>query len=810
MLDKKYDFINCDEKWKDYWKKHQIYKYGKKSNRPTFSVDTPPPSVSGSLHIGHISSYTQADMYVRFQRMMGHNVFFPMGFDNNGLPTDLLVEKETKVKSHTLPREEYFKLAQTVIDKYIPQYQKLMTDVGLSCDYDLVYDTINNKSQRTSQKAFIELANSGKAYRTEMPAPWCAKCRCSVANAEIEDAELNSHFNYLNFKLADGSGVLPIATTRPEFLPACVAIFVNPNDDRYSSFIGKKVCVPLFEKNVVTVTADDMVGIDKGTGVVMCCTFGDQTDVEWWKKYKLEYKQAIDDGGKMTEICGKYAGLKITDAREQIIEDLKSNGYLFKQEEITHAVKVHDRCGTAIEFLTKKQWFIKTSTPELIKKWKELGKKVKWYPSNMVVRYNAWVENMNQDWSISRQRYFGIPFPVWYCAKCDKPHFADIKDLPVNPLSTEYKGKCECGSTKFIPESDVLDTWATSSLTPQINTNWVDDEETSKKNMPMDMRFCARDIINTWDLRTIIRAHYHQNSLPWKNLLVAGWVMADKHNKVSKHLANANNKMNLDFLLKTYGADVIRYWCANGAYGRDVMFSEDGFKDGFKLSNKLWNASKFVLSFLEDYTPTKPKQVLPVDNYFMHKYNQMLDEVIAFYNQAEIGFAKTRIEKYFWNFCDNYIELAKNRLYKPEIYGEEAKKSAQWASYNILLGLLKCLSITMPFITEEIYQSYFAKFDGEESIHLTTLTKLDVEKANEIIEAGDELLEIIALIRQFKSENQISLKTKIKSADIKAKHVDFIESCDYDIKAVSGIQTLNIQKSDNLKITFGEIIAEEN
>ena len=809
MLDKKYDFLNFDEKWKQYWIKNQIYKYGKRSNRPTFSVDTPPPTVSGALHIGHISSYTQADMYIRFQRMMGHNVFFPMGFDNNGLPTELLVEKELKVRAHTLPREEFTSMALNLVGKYNENYKNLMMTMGMSFDKDLMYNTIDNKTQKTSQKAFIELAQSGKAFRSDMPAPWCCKCRCSVANAEIEDAELSSHFNYLNFKLADGSGTLPIATTRPEFLPACVAIFVNPKDERYSSFVGKKVCVPLFEDRVVTVIADDVVGIDKGTGVVMCCTFGDQTDVEWWKKYKLPYKQAIDDGGKMTELCGKYAGLKIVEAREQIIEDLKSSGYLYKQEDITHAVKVHERCDTAIEFLTKKQWFIKTSTPELIAKWKELGSKINWHPSNMVVRYNAWVENMNQDWSISRQRYFGIPFPVWYCAKCDKPHFADIKDLPVNPLSTSYNGKCECGSTEFVPESDVLDTWATSSLTPQINTNWVDDEAGSKNRMPMDMRFCARDIINTWDLRTIIRAHYHQNSLPWKNLLVAGWVMADKHNKISKHLANANNKMNLDFLLKNYGADVIRYWCANGAYGRDVMFSEDGFKDGYKLSNKLWNASKFVLSFLEDYSPNKPQTVLPVDNYYMHKYNQMLAEVIDLYNDAEVGFAKTRIEKFFWDFCDNYIELAKNRLYKPEVYGEHAKLSAQWASYNILLGLLKVISITMPFITEEIYQAYFAKFDGEESIHLTTLAPLAVDKCDNIIEAGDELVELVSAMRQFKSENQISLKTKIKDATVKAKNAEFIALCDYDIKAVSGIQQLNVEKADNLQVTFGEILQEE-
>ncbi|MBP3431837.1 MAG: valine--tRNA ligase [Clostridia bacterium] len=805
MLDKKYNFIESEKKWQDFWQQNGVYKFDPKSNKPTFSIDTPPPTVSGELHIGHISGFTQADMIARFHRMQGKNLYYPLGFDNNGLPTELLVEKKKNIRAHTLPREEFTKIALDLVATYNQAYRDMMVRAGMSCDLGLGYNTIDNKSQKTSQKSFIELVKKGFAYREDKPSPWCCKCRTSVATAELEDKELESVFNYLNFRLVEG-GEIPIATTRPEFLPACVGIFVNPEDERYNHLIGKKVKVPLFEENEVEIRADGKVGIDKGTGIVMCCTFGDQTDVEWWKEYHLELKQAIDDGGRMTEIAGKYAGMKSIEARQAIIADLKEQGYLFRQDPIVHAVKVHERCSEPIEFLSKKQWFIRTSTPELKEKWVELGNKLVWHPESMKVRYMAWVNNLNQDWSISRQRYFGVPFPVWYCKDCGKVILADIEDLPVNPLTTQPKHKCECGCGEFIPETDVMDTWATSSVTPQINCNWAEDEKGCVDKMPMNMRFCGRDIITTWSLRTIIKAYFHQDCLPWNELLVNGWVMANKGEKFSKSKSNA--KTGLNELLGAYGADVIRYWCAIGAYGRDVMFSEDGFKDGFKLLNKIWNASKFVLSFLEDYKPHKPAKILPMDRYIMHKFNDAFKKTYAFYEGVEMGYAKNEIEKFFWNFCDNYIEIAKNRLYKPEVYGEDAKESAQWACYNVLLGMLKLFAITMPHITEEIYQAYFRQFENEISIHLTKLALVEVDDEANIIENGDKVVEIVARVRQFKGENKISLKTALKDITIKDEKFDFVKECEADIKAVSSAQEIKYE-TGAFDVVVGEAILDE-
>lgn len=805
MLDNKYNFSEKEEKWQKFWQDNGVYKFEEQSNKPVFSIDTPPPTVSGHLHMGHIFGFSQADMIARYQRMLGKNLFYPLGFDNNGLPTELLVEKEKKIRAHTLPREEFTKIALELVSKYNQDYRDLMVKAGMSCDLSLGYNTIDTRSQKTSQKSFIELAKKGIAYREEKPSPWCCKCRTSVASAELEDKELESVFNFLNFKLADGSGTIPIATTRPEFLPACVAIFVNPEDERYAHLVGKKVKVPLFEKNEVTVFADSKVGIDKGTGIVMCCTFGDQTDVEWWKEYKLPLKTAIDDGGRMTEIAGKYAGMKSIEARSAILEDLKAEGYLFKQDPIKHSVKVHERCEEPIEFLSKKQWFIRTSTPELKQKWVELGDQISWHPASMKVRYMAWVNNLNQDWSISRQRYFGVPFPVWYCKKCGAPIFAREEDLPVNPLSTSPKEKCKCGCEEFIPETDVMDTWATSSVTPQINCGWIDDERACAKRMPMDMRFCGRDIITTWSLRTIIKAYYHQNSLPWKNLIVNGWVMQDKGVKLSKHLSNS--KLGPNEMINQYSADVIRYWCAIGAYGRDVLLTDDGLKDGYKLLNKLWNASKFVLSFMEDYQPKKPKKILPMDAFIMNKFNEAFERTCAFYDDIEMGYAKNEIERFFWSFCDNYIEIAKNRLYKPEIYGQEAKESAQWACYNVLLGVIKLFAITMPHITEEIYQSYFRKFEKEISVHLTKLSKVDAPKEADILKNGEQVFEIVARVRAFKGEKKVSMKTEIEDMTIFAPQLDFIKSCEQDIMAVTSVRKINYMTGD-FDVKIGNIISE--
>src|SRR3990167_4715206 len=453
-----YDAKEAEPRLQKFWESEKVYKFDAKSKKPVFSIDTPPPTVSGKMHMGHAFSYSQMDFIARYKRMRGFNLFYPFGTDDNGLPTERLVEKEFR-----------------------PKYIKNWKDIGMSCDFSLFYTTINEHCRRISQKSFLDLYEDGREYQKEAPSIWCPECTTAIAQAELEDKELKSYFNDIKFKLKDGKDIV-IGTTRPEMLAACVAIFVHPKDKKNKSLIGKTAIVPIFNHEV-KIIADERVDIEKGTGIVMCCTFGDLTDTEWYKAYKLPLKIVISKDGKIIN-SGRYNDMSIQEARKTIIEDLKERGLLVSQKEITHMVNVHERCGTEIEILETKQWFIRYL--DLKKLFLNEGSKLNWYPEHMKVRYDNWIKGLQWDWCISRQRYFGIPFPVWYCKNCNEVILADEKDLPVDPMYDKPRiKKCpKCSSNEFIPEKDVLDTWTTSSLTPQIAVQLVKDEKVRKKNIP--------------------------------------------------------------------------------------------------------------------------------------------------------------------------------------------------------------------------------------------------------------------------------------------------------------------------------------
>ena len=790
MLQSKYNFLESEPKWQKFWQENEIYKFDKKSNKKIFSIDTPPPTVSGKIHIGHIFSYSQAEFVARYKRMKGFNVFYPFGFDDNGLPTERLVEKEFKIKAHEVSREDFRNKCMEVAKKYEQDFRNLFISAGNSADFSLCYSTVSPEVQKISQKSFLDLVKAGEAYYGERPAIWCPECRISIAQAELESKDLQSSFNHLKFYLSDKSDYLEIATTRPEMLCACVCVFVNPDDGRYKKYVGKKVIVPIYNYEVEVLT-DEKAAIDKGTGVVMCCTYGDETDLFWQEKYKLPRKMAIDDAGKMTALAGKYEGMKTKDARTCIVEDLKNEGLLIKEEPIIHAVSTHERCGTPMEINIKKQWFIKLveHKEEFLKR----GNEISWHPEFMKSRYINWVENVDRDWCISRQRYFGVPIPVWYCKDCGEILLPAESQLPVNPLVDKPLKPCpKCGSTNYVGESDIFDTWQTSSITPQINCKWTEDEDFYNKLMPMSLRPNAHDIIRTWDFYTIAKSHFHSKTLPWENVMVSGFVMANKDEKISK--SKSNSKMSPEILLKEKSADVTRYWASTGSLGRDIIFSEEEFKNGAKLVNKIWNASKFVLSLLDGYQPKEIK-LLTMDAWLVQKFNQMLARFEDYFEKYEIGLAMGELEKFFWNFCDNYIEIAKRRLYNPDIYGEDATNSAKYASYKVLLGMLKLFAIYMPHITEEIYQSYFVNFEGAKSIHLTLIEKINFADNQEIIKAGDEVVEIVSKIRAFKSENNLSLKEELTDVKI-IGYSKIVETVDYDIKAVSSILSLQFEEGE--------------
>ena len=813
MLSKKYNAAESEAKWQEFWQEKGIYKFSEDSKAPVYSIDTPPPTVNGRIHIGHIFSYSQAEVMARYKRMKGFNVFYPFGFDDNGLPTERLVEETHGIKAHDTTREHFTELCLGKTTELEKQFKKLFISAGFSCDWDHEYSTISPKAQKTSQKSFIDLYRKNKVYFSEAPALWCPECQTAIAQAELETKEIPSLFNYLRFYIDGEDGnYVEIATTRPELLAACQCIFIHPDDEKNKHLLGKQIRVPLFDFTV-PVLEDDKVDPGKGSGVVMCCTFGDLTDLEWYKKHNLTFKEAILQNGTMSEICGKYAGMGILEARKEMIADLKDQGYMIRQEEIAHNVATHERCGTPMEITIKKQWFIDILSNK--EEYLKAGDSINWYPAHMKARYTNWVENLEWDWCISRQRYFGVPFPVWYCKKCGAVNLPEIEDLPVNPLNDTPKKPCSCGCTDFEPEKDIMDTWATSSVTPLINLDWHDSNAFREDMTPMSLRPNAHDIIRTWDFYTIVKSLYHTGKIPWKDVMISGHVMAAKGEKISKR--KANSQMEPDELIKMFSADAVRLWTSSGSLGNDIFFSEEEFKNAGKLINKIYNAAKFVIMQLEGFEKTDDNgnkvmlnpfnkdeavDLMIMDKWIIYSFNNMLARFENYLEKYEIGLAIGELEKFFWSYCDDYIEIIKNRVYKPEIYGENARRSGLYAAYHTLLGMLKCFAIYIPHITEEIYQGYYKDHEEEISIHKTIIRPIPDEYgiSEKDYQIGETAVAIISELRKYKSERNLSLKETIDTVHITLDKDMSIEDAIGDIKATCSCGNIILNEGDSFEV----------
>lgn len=781
-FEKRYNGLEIERQMQKFWEDNKTYEFTRDKSKPIYSIDTPPPTVNGSLHIGHIFSYTQAETIARYRRMNGYNVFYPFGFDDNGLPSERLVEKETGIKAKELPRKEFCDKCVHTVNKYEDEFKHLWKSLGFSCDWNLEYTTISSTSQKLSQKSFIELAKSGHAYTKNSPVLWCTECQTAIAQSELETKDVDSTFNYLKFK-CEGEDII-VATTRPELLFGVVCVFVNPNDNRYKKLIGKTILVPLYDFQV-PVIADEKVGIDKGTGVVMCATYGDTTDVEWVSEYGLPYKKVILPNGFIEQSVPFIGGMYSKKARKRIIELLIENDLLVKSESITHPVATHERCGTEVEIIPSRQWYI-----DVLNKKDEIrsaGDQINWYPAHMKNRFSIWVDNLKWDWCISRQRYFGVPFPVWYCKDCGKAHYPEEKDLPVNPIDDIYHGTCDCGCQTFIPETAVLDTWATSSISTYINKETAKKYGIDDEFMPMSMRTQAHEIIRTWAFYSIVKSLYHDNIIPWKDAMICGFVLAKPGEKISKSKSNA--KLSPQKIIDTYTADAIRYWAANPKLGTDTYFDQQEMQEASKkITNKLWNSAKFVLSHLKDYDiDNQPSKLLPIDQWIIQKTNQTVAEARRLLDLYEIGLARKVIDDLFWkDLCDNYIEIVKERLYQPEIHGYEERKSAQSAIYYCLLTVLKLYAIYIPHVTEYIYQKGFRDFETSISLHNTSWPIFEsIDK--DILEFGDEVKNAIFNMRKFKSDNNLSMRAEMDEFTVKGskRFADYFELTTKDFIACS-------------------------
>lgn len=794
MLDKRFNLENEKEMQK-LWEAKEAYKFKGVDERPVYSVDTPPPTVSGRLHVGHIFSFTQSEMLVRYHRLKGENVYYPFGFDDNGLPTERLVEREEGIFAKDLPRSEFIEKCTATKDKYIKEFQDLFKRLGISADWDLGYDTINELSRKVSQRSFIDLVKKGKAYRKEMPVLWCPCCQTSIAQAELENKDVKSYFNYINFSVDNKD--LEIATTRPEFLGGCVAIFVNPNDERYKDLIGKTATVPLYN-NQVPIIADEKVAIDKGTGVVMCCTFGDQTDMEWQKEYNLPIKKVMQADGTINPEVAIVGGMKTLDARMKIVEELQKQGLLVKSEKIEHSVSTHERCGNEIEIINSPQWYIDILSikDELIKAADEIN----WHPESMKTRYLDWVNNLKWDWCISRQRYFGVPFPVWYCKECGDVMIPEDKELPLNPLEHNPHGACKCGCKEFIPETAVMDTWATSSVSPFINMKYGEDDE-RKFLYPMSMRSHAHEIIRTWTFYSIVKSLYHTGQVPWKDLMISGFVLAKKGEKISKSKNNA--KMSPNDLLDTYGADMIRYWTASNKLGTDTWFDTKDIESSKRFMNKLWNSAKFVDMHIKDADLSEEAELQSIDKWLISRCHETFEKYQQQMENYEMGLARQEIDKFFWNdLCDNYLEMAKERLYNPDNKYGDSQKAAQQTLATVFLEVLKMYSPFVPHITEYIYQELYKSKLKDELLSTSKFTELPYDK--KYIEFGDAMKKVVGDVRKYKTERNLSMKEPIEELKISTSldNIRCLRDSILDIQSCTRAEHIDVEKSDETEVTI--------
>ncbi|MFZ9212714.1 MAG: valine--tRNA ligase [Candidatus Nanopelagicales bacterium] len=822
-----------EEKWGNSWVNNNTFGFDKNCDKSSvYAIDTPPPTVSGSLHVGHVFSYTHTDLIARYQRMIGKKVFYPIGWDDNGLPTERRVQnyfgvrcdpslaydpnfqppKEPSEKQIPISRKNFVELCEKLTLEDEKVFESLFQTLGLSIDWNYTYQTIDKRARFVSQKAFLNNLNRGEAYQAEAPTLWDVTFRTAVAQAELEDRERPGAFHKIAFKKEDGSDVF-IETTRPELLPSCVALVANPEDERYKSLFGKNVTTPLFEVNV-PVVAHHLADPEKGSGIAMICTFGDVTDVVWWREFNLPTRGLIGWDGKIQnetpewiqtekakEIFSKIIGKTSHTTREILVEELKKTNQLIGEPKpITHAVKFFEKGDKPLEIVTTRQWYIKNGgrDKDLRNQLLSRGNELSWHPDYMKVRYQNWVEGLNGDWLISRQRFFGVPLPIWY--KLDEnanPIYDQIlipneNQLPIDPQSDCPEGFDESKRNKpngFMGDPDVMDTWATSSLTPQIAGSWGIDNELFNKIFPMDLRPQSHEIIRTWLFSTVVRSHLEENSLPWKNTSISGWILDPDRKKMSKSKGNVVTPIDL---LKEYGSDAVRYWAAMGRPGTDTAFDTGQMKIGKRLAVKILNASKFALSL--NATLNKEDVKLEADHALLNKLAQVVDSATKAFEKYDYTKALEVTESFFWSFTDDYVELVKERTYGKQ--GEESANSAKAALGITIHTLLKLFAPFVPFVSEEVW-SWWQKG----SVHNQTWPKPEEISANKSI--GIENLELVtkvlAEIRKAKTEKQLSMKAEVLELEIKTKNeeIEIIKKSEKDLIAAGNIKNLKYNNQEN-------------
>ena len=922
-LPPQYDTKATESRWQKHWLENGTYQWDESASRAeTYVIDTPPPTVSGHLHMGHIFSYTQADFIARYQRMAGKTVFYPMGYDDNGLPTERLVEKVKKKRAvDYATREEFIAVCTEVSEEARQEFRKLFQSVALSVDWRQEYHTISEQSRRLSQLSFLDLHRKGKVERRLQPMLWDPVDQTAIAQAEVEDKELDSHFNDILFAIDGSDETITIGTTRPELIPACVGIFYHPEDARYQHLKGKQAVTPLFGIKV-PIYEDESVEPEKGTGIMMCCTFGDEKDIEKWRKHNLKMRISLTKYGKtdfkLTMFAGNKAyaptsvdklldkndgenrfslesislpeshaklmfvpyddvifsargrnfeienkdcldlttaalnlrrlcNLSIKKAREEILVMLNEKGLLLKSTPIKHAVKCAERSGAPLEYLPTPQWFVKII--ENKEELKKLSHECSWHPDWMKRRMDQWIDGLNWDWCISRQRYYGIPFPVWRAHEIPSDSnkitssdevmlLPDFDALPVNPIvdippgfrkldmvlnqdGTDHKTDfiaLEISSNKkywVSPDTDVMDTWATSSLSPQLSSHAISpdlpgDHARHAKLYPADLRPQAHEIIRTWAFYTLVKSHLHADSKPWQNLMISGWCLAEDKSKMSKSKGNIVTPIDL---IEESGADAVRYWASTSRLGADTAFSKDVLKIGRKLVTKLWNASKFAaLHFDKLQSLPAPETAVAdiassritatLDKWILTRLHRAVAKASEEFARYEYATARSAVEDFFWNdFCDNYLELVKRRAYNEAGDDAAGQQSALYTLHHCLDTILRLFAPFVPHVTEELWSHIFEEKAAQTSLHARGQwpNAANFPQEREAEAQGTAVVELLESLRKAKSEQGISIKWPIAQAVVQRNEPEAPmpdASAQNDLAGAGNIHHLIVQTSE--------------
>jgi len=764
-----YDQKTLEEKWQKKWQEMKIYHFDFDSDKKLYSIDVPPRYASGPLHAGHAVHYTHIDFAARYKRMRGYNVFFPLCFDVNGIPIEERVERKMNITRKDIDRHEFIKLCSDFAEKNIEIMTNQFIRLGESMDPTIYYQTNAEYYRRITQISFIELYNKGHVYKGKFPVNWCPRCMTAMADAEVVYSDRTTKLNTIKFYFTkdqpeqlskfhsigkDEKGTyIEIATTRPEMLPSCQIVAVHPNDERASWLVDQIVKVPLFDKEV-KIVEDDAVDPNFGSGIVMVCTVGDKEDLNWVFKYKLPIEMSIDEEGRMTEICGKYKGMKLEDARKAVIDDLKKNGILIKQDPLDQNVGVCWRCKTPVEFINAKQWFLKTIPFK--NKVLEASESMGWYPEFMKIRLEDWVNSLEWDWVISRQRYFATPIPLWECEKCEEVVLARSEDCYVDPtIDKPPVDKCpKCGG-KLRGSEDVFDTWMDSSISPLYNAFWHRDDKKFKKLYPMSLRPQAHDIIRTWAFYTILRCTLLIDEKPFEDIMMGGFILSEDGTPMHASLGNVIDPLKI---MDEYGTDAFRCYAASCALGEDNPFRKKDVVRGIKLLRKLWNVQQFIENVTKDSKP-KETELQDIDKWILSKYSKLVKKCTKQMDVFDYSQAMKEAEYFLWHeLADHYIEMVKDSIYK-----KENIESIQYALYTVGLGLLKLFAPFFPNITEEIYWNHYKKFEGENSIHVSAWPEpvlIDKEKED----AGELVKNYISQVRSWKSEQGIALNAPVHSS----------------------------------------------